>query len=135
LERNEMTDRMEMEASPGSRLPRSSSERILLIDDDREILELLAEWLSGKGHEVHALADGSQAVQAALSFRPAVVILDRVLRGITGATIAHKLREENIGCRIIFLSGLSRAELPAEEMVLEKPIDLHLLEEAITATG
>lgn len=106
-------------------------ERILLIDDDEEILELLAEWLSGKGHQVHTLADGAQALEAAEAFRPNVVILDGVLRGTTGAAIATQLRKERIDCRIIFLSGLSRTELPPEETVLEKPIDLHLLEEAI----
>lgn len=129
-----MTNRVEIDPSLGSQLS-LPSERILLIDDDREILELLAEWLSGKGHEVHALADGAQALQAAQAFRPNVVILDGVLRGITGTAIASKLREENVDCRIIFLSGLSRAELPADETVLEKPIDLHLLEKAITSKG
>lgn len=103
----------------------------MLIDDDEEILELLAEWLSGRGHEVKTLADGAQAVEEARRFRPDVVVLDGVLRGTTGVAVAGQLRGE-LDCRIIFLSGLSRKELPAEEEVLEKPIDLHLLEERIS---
>jgi len=105
--------------------------RVLLIDDDREILELLAEWLRGRGHEVRTLADGACAVAEARAFRPDVVVLDGVLRGTTGVAVAQRLRQEKLGCGIVFLSGLSRAELPLTEVVLEKPIDLQALEHAI----
>lgn len=107
--------------------------RVLLIDDDREILELLAEWLRGRGHEVRTLVDGTHAVREAKKFDPQVVILDGVLRGTTGTAVARRLREEGVPSRIVFLSGLHRTELPATEVVLEKPIDLQALEHAILA--
>lgn len=105
--------------------------RVMLIDDDREILELLAEWLGGRGYEVHTLTDGATAIEEARAFRPHVVVLDGVLRRTTGAAVAARLRSAGIESRIVFLSGLSRLDLPPDELVLEKPIDLNLLERTL----
>jgi len=127
---------VEREADRRGEVRTAHRRRVLLIDDDREILELLAEWLRGRGHEVRTLVDGTCAVVEARSFRPHVVVLDGVLRGTTGVAVARRLREENLGCGIVFLSGLSRTELPPSEVVLEKPIDLSALEHAIlTVSG
>lgn len=105
--------------------------RVMLIDDDREILDLLAEWLGGRGFEVHTLTDGNHAIERARRFRPHVVVLDGVLRGTTGTAVAQRLRAEGIESRIVFLSGLSRRDLPRDELVLEKPIDLQTLERTL----
>lgn len=112
--------------SKAERLP--AGRRVMLIDDDREILELLAEWLGSRGYEVRTLGDGARAVEEARAFQPHVVVLDGVLRKTTGFAVADGLRAAGIDCRIVFLSGLPRADLPAEDWVLEKPVDLHLLE-------
>lgn len=104
--------------------------RILLIDDDRELLELLGEWLVDRGYSVRTLADGFRAREEALLFRPDVVLIDGRLVGITGTAIADQLRD--VGQEgIIFLSGLPRDFFPSHLPVLQKPIDLEALELAI----
>lgn len=104
--------------------------RILLIDDDSELLEVLGEWLAGRGHTVHPVADGLRAVEEAAAFRPDVVLLDGLLRGTSGADVAAQLRAR--GHRgIVLLSGLPRAELPHDVPVIEKPIDLERLDAEI----
>lgn len=105
--------------------------RVMLIDDDREILDLLAEWLGGRGYEVRTLCEGTHALEEARRFRPHAVVLDGVLRGTTGVAVAQRLRAEGVEARIVFLSGLSRTELPSGELVLEKPIDLQVLERTL----
>src|SRR5690606_10785187 len=66
---------VEREADRRGEVRTAHRRRVLLIDDDREILELLAEWLRGRGHEVRTLVDGTCAVVEARSFRPHVVVL------------------------------------------------------------
>lgn len=116
------------ESTPRPQLP---GRRVMLIDDDQEILDLLAEWLGGRGYEVRTLNEGTHALEEAKTFRPHVVVLDGVLRGTTGMAVAERLRAEGVESRIVFLSGLSRSELPPAELVLEKPIDLHVLERTL----
>lgn len=106
--------------------------RVLLIDDDPDVLELLGEWLSGRGHEVATLSDGLLALETALAFDPEVVVLDGLLRGTTGVAIERQLREAGLVCRIIYLSGLSRWELPTVAEILEKPLDLADLDRALS---
>jgi len=105
--------------------------RVLLIDDDREILEVLGEWLAGRGHAVRLLTDGLRAQEEAHRFAPDVVILDGLLRGTTGPAVAERLRASGHERGIIYLSGLPRSELPQDVPVLEKPIDLDALERTI----
>ncbi len=122
----------EAESSPDGLVDKR---RVMLIDDDREILDLLAEWLGGRGYEVRTLCEVTHAIREAHAFQPHVVVLDGVLRGTTGMAVAERLRAEGIESRIVFLSGLSRSELPSSEVVLEKPIDLQLLERTLAETA
>lgn len=104
--------------------------RVLLIDDDPELLEILGEWLSGRGHLVRASRDAEGAVEAVVEFAPDLVLLDGVLRGTTGQELAVEL-ERRAPVRVVFLSGLPRDELPADRLVLQKPIDLDALERVL----
>ena len=104
--------------------------RVLLIDDDAELLEVLGEWLVCKGHAVHLLADGLRALHEARIFGPDIVLLDGMLRGTTGPAVAETLRGGSHR-GIIYLSGLPRGQLPLDVPVFEKPIDLDALDRTI----
>jgi two-component system phosphate regulon response regulator OmpR len=70
-----------------------SSGRVLIVDDDREVRDMLAEYLASHGYEV-AQADGGQAMRAELERAvPDVVLLDVGLPGEDGLTLARYLRE------------------------------------------
>lgn len=120
-------------ASGASATPKDMA-RVLLIDDDSELLDLLGEWLSGKGHAVCLLTDGNQAVDTAKAFDPDVILLDGLLRGITGPAVAEKLRGQS-RCTIVYVSGLPRSEFPKGSPVIEKPIDLDDLERTIRSVA
>lgn len=104
--------------------------RVLLIDDDPELLEILGEWLSGRGHVVRTTRDAARAVEAVKEFEPDLVLLDGVLRGTTGQEVAQEL-ERHGPVRVVFLSGLPRDELPPDRLVLQKPIDLDDLDQVL----
>jgi two-component system OmpR family response regulator len=77
---------------------------ILIVDDQKEICDVVQEYLSGEGYRVSAAHDGAE-MRRALAQAPAdLVILDLMLPGEDGLTLARALREEsNVG--IIMLTG------------------------------
>ncbi len=69
--------------------------RILLADDDRELCELLAEYLAGEGFEVEAVHDGEAAIRAALAGRYAAMVLDVMMPRLNGFEVVQRVRERS----------------------------------------
>ncbi|MDQ3815909.1 MAG: response regulator transcription factor [Armatimonadota bacterium] len=68
-------------------------DRILIIDDDIELCELVTEYLTPEGLAVEAVHDGSSGVQRALSGEHALVVLDVMLPGLGGFEVLRHIRE------------------------------------------
>ena len=67
--------------------------RVLLIEDDPLIREVLSAALSGVGYAVHTEADGSRVERAAAAFLPDIALIDLHLGdGVSGITVARRLR-------------------------------------------
>ncbi|MBI4763908.1 MAG: response regulator transcription factor [Deltaproteobacteria bacterium] len=66
--------------------------RILLIDDDIELGELLTEYMASEGFTVESVPDGEEGVKQALSGSYTLVILDVMLPGISGFEVLRRLR-------------------------------------------
>jgi two-component system response regulator CpxR len=66
--------------------------RLLVIDDDAELCELLAEYLQPEGFRVDALHSGVQAVERALSEDYSLIVLDVMLPGVRGFDVLQRLR-------------------------------------------
>jgi two-component system, OmpR family, response regulator len=106
--------------------------RVLVVDDDPEICNLLAEYLSTHGYEV-ALADCGEAMRAEVERAvPAVVLLDIGLPDEDGLTLARFLRER-YDCGIIMVSAADEVvdrvvglEVGADDYIA-KPFDLREL--------
>jgi two-component system OmpR family response regulator len=82
----------------------SSNGRVLIVEDDREIREMVAEYLGDKGYEVHQAEGGSDMRAAVERELPDVVLLDIRLPGEDGLTLARYLRERyDVG--IIMVTG------------------------------
>src|SRR6267378_6655114 len=88
----------------------SSSDRgrILVVDDDQRILDLLVELLEQEGYEVSAAKDGAEALELALSFGPDVVISDVVMPVVDGLELCRRLKEDSRTANIpvLLVSGL-----------------------------
>jgi len=65
---------------------------ILVIDDDTELCELLADYLKPEGFEVEAVYDSSVGIQRALSGEHSLVILDVMLPGMSGFDVLRQIR-------------------------------------------
>jgi two-component system alkaline phosphatase synthesis response regulator PhoP len=71
---------------------RNKSFRVLLVDDDLDILELLKYNLEREGYRVKTLADSNEAVSAAQHFNPDLIILDIMMPRPNGIEICRELR-------------------------------------------
>ena len=66
--------------------------RLLIIDDDRSLVELLSDYLTRAGHEVAGAHDGQRGLAAAAETRPELVILDVTMPGLDGWQTLARLR-------------------------------------------
>ncbi len=102
---------------------------LLLIDDDRELCELLGTWLVQEGFSVRASHDGAQARRALAEQTPDAVVLDVMLPDGSGLELLKQLRGDHPDLPVLMLSArgepLDRIlglELGADDY-LAKPCD------------
>src|ERR687895_1905254 len=69
--------------------------RVLVVEDDESIADVLRRTLRQEGHEVRSSVDGVEALRAAEEFVPDLVILDLGLPGLDGIEVARRLRAES----------------------------------------
>ena len=67
--------------------------RILVVDDDPTVSEVVARYLERDGHEVECVGDGAEALRRALANPPDLMVLDLMLPKIDGLQVCRKLRE------------------------------------------
>ncbi|MGH8891110.1 MAG: response regulator transcription factor [Acidothermaceae bacterium] len=70
-----------------------TSGRILVVDDDPTISDVVARYLTREGYDVTLAADGYAALDVAAAVQPDLVVLDIMLPGIDGLSVCRKLRE------------------------------------------
>ncbi len=86
-----------------------SALRVLVVEDDPPARDLLEAILADDGYDVCAVADGPDALTAALTFQPDLALIDAGLPRLNGVEVARRLRQvDNLG--IIFVTGAGSAE-------------------------
>ncbi len=79
--------------------------RILIIDDDTKLQELLTEYLSGFDFDVKAVSDGIHSAAEIKSFRPDIIILDLMLPVKDGFEILRDIRQSDVRLPVIMLTA------------------------------
>ncbi|WP_245974371.1 response regulator transcription factor [Thermomonospora umbrina] len=79
--------------------------RILVVDDDPTVAEVVMRYLVRDGHEVECVADGREALGAAAARPPDLVVLDLMLPGINGLEVCRRLREAS-AVPVVMLTAL-----------------------------
>ncbi len=69
--------------------------KILVIDDEPSILNLISAYLKLEGYEVFTASDGNAGIKAARAFKPDLIILDVMLPGMDGIELLTRLRRES----------------------------------------
>ncbi len=86
--------------------------KILLIDDDLEISSIIKDALEAAAYQVEICDNGGEAIKAILAYKPDLLILDVMLPGIDGYTLATKISEGEAtrDLPVIVISGLEPSE-------------------------
>ena len=88
----------------------STSERgrVLIVDDDRKIRDLLVDLLKLEGYEIATAPDGSEAIDLARSFEPDVVVSDVVMPRVGGLELCRRLKDDprTAYIPVLLISGL-----------------------------
>jgi len=90
--------------------PQNPEARLLVVDDEPNIRELLSTSLRYAGFEVTAAANGREALDAAEEFQPALAVLDVMLPDMDGFTVTRRLRAAGRHFPVVFLTARDGTE-------------------------
>ena len=82
-----------------------TSHRILVVDDESSISDLISTSLRFVGFDVRTAATGSEALTAAEEFKPHAVVLDVMLPDLDGFEVCRQLRSEGLNIGVLFLTA------------------------------
>ncbi|MEU6024186.1 response regulator transcription factor [Micromonospora sp. NPDC048871] len=115
------------------------SNRLLLVEDDEELAELLTETLGHEGHHVDRASDGQRGLHLGLTRTYDVMLIDRMLPALDGLDLIARLRARAIPARTLMLTALGTVDdritgLDAgADDYLVKPFDLDELSARVRA--
>ncbi|MDP2898925.1 MAG: sigma-54 dependent transcriptional regulator [bacterium] len=89
---------------------------VLVVDDEREIRELLATILRQRGHDTSVAADGQSALERVKKVWPDLVVLDYKLPDGDGIEILRRLKEVHSSVQVVIITGYGDIELAVEAM-------------------
>jgi DNA-binding response OmpR family regulator len=81
-------------------------QRVLVVDDDPTVSDVVRRYLEREGFVVELAGDGQQALDAYHAERPDLVVLDLMLPGIDGLEVCRRLREQDRTLPVIMLTAL-----------------------------
>ena len=116
----------------------SSAKRVLLVDDDPEIIDSIRYALEAKGYQIFIARDGNQGLAMAEQEDPDLVILDMMMPKRSGFLVLEKLRRDRkIPVRVIMVTAnegarhKAYAEMLGVDDYLRKPFAMDKLVEAV----
>lgn len=113
--------------------------RILVVDDDPGVRELLQDFLRSRGYQVETAVDGPTTLEIARHDPPDLLLLDLMMPGMNGMEVLRQLPSTAKHTSVIVVTAVTeedvgRAALDAGAVdYVTKPIDLAYLEQAISA--
>jgi PAS domain S-box-containing protein len=117
--------------------------RVLVVDDRVEVADSLARLLRAMGHEVYVAYDGASAIDAGLTFRPEVILLDIGLPELDGYDVCRQIRQQSWGKDILIAavtgwareSDIQHATEAGFDRHLAKPVDRSSLVKLLESVG
>ncbi|MFC1533563.1 response regulator [Thermodesulfobacteriota bacterium] len=110
---------------------------ILIVDDEKDICEVLDITLTDIGYKVHTAANGEEALSVFQDVNPPIVLTDIRMPGMDGIELLKKIKQENRDTEVIMITGHGDMDLAIESLKLEatdfitKPINYDILEIAL----
>src|SRR5512135_2021681 len=119
----------------------SKSARILVVDDDPEIVMMLSTRLSKRGYKVSTAEDGNKAIELAKREKPDIVLLDVMMPGKSGWEVARALKHDPVTqhVKIVMVSAIGEktneitAPIYGADAHVDKPFEFEKLEKVISS--
>jgi two-component system OmpR family response regulator len=92
--------------------------RLLVVDDEPNIVELLSASLRFAGFEVETAPGGLEAVELARTYRPDLLVLDVMMPGLDGFGVVRRLRQEGVRTPVVFLTAKDGTEDKVQGLTL-----------------
>jgi CheY-like chemotaxis protein len=120
--------------------PPCSRLKILLIEDNPDLLEIMCDLLGALGHDTEAAVDGMSGIAKAREIKPDVILCDIGLPGISGYEVAEQISHDSElkDIALIALSGyaqyhdIERSKVAGFRRHLAKPVQLEVLKKALS---
>jgi DNA-binding response OmpR family regulator len=112
-------------------------ERILVVDDEGAVCDLLKDFLTLKGYEVYTASDGYTAINKAKEVSPHLVLLDIVMPGISGIKVLKEIKKLNPKTGVIIITAVPDQGIITEGIdfgaydYIRKPMKLNHVENAV----
>ena len=112
-------------------------EKILVVDDEEEVLNTLKILLTIKGYTVHTAKDGLSAIEKVKEVNPHIVLLDVIMPGIGGIDTLKEIKKISPKTAVIMVTAVIDEELAKRAVQLgaddyiTKPIDFKYLETCV----
>ena len=104
--------------------------RVLVVDDNVDLAQSLAILLKAAGHDVRIAYDGPTALEAALDYRPDMVLLDIGLPGLTGYEVAKRMRQQAVLGNVVLVAMTGYGQETDRQRSQEAGFDHHLVKPA-----
>jgi len=119
--------------------PNLAGRRVLIVDDNADLAETLAQIVVGWGHEVAIAGDGPSALELVRNFQPDAALIDIGLPGVTGYEIARRIRADvfDRDLHLVAITGYGRPEdrdaarAAGFDAHMTKPVALNRLREML----
>jgi DNA-binding response OmpR family regulator len=111
--------------------------KILVVDDNPQVRELLRDFLEARGYEITLAEDGERALAAIDRAPPDLLLLDLMMPGVTGMAILRQLRQVRPELPVLVLTAVNELEVARAALdlgaydYLTKPVDLGILERVV----
>jgi DNA-binding NtrC family response regulator len=112
-------------------------DKILIVDDEVVVCDLLKNYLTLKGYEVYTASDGYTAINKVKEVCPHLVLLDIVMPGISGIQLLKEIKKLNPKTEIIMITAVPDQGIITESIDLgaydciRKPMDLKHVENVV----
>jgi len=107
--------------------------RVLIVDDETEGREALAELTTRWGYDVQTAGDGTEALRRAIEWHPDVILSDLVMPNMDGLWLLRALRAELPDCPVVLLTGRGSIQIAVQAIkegawdFIEKPLEVSRL--------
>ena len=102
------------------------TERILIVDDNRDTADSLATLISAFGYEAKAVYDGQDAIEQAPLFLPDMALIDIGMPGLNGYETVSRIRQQRCNIHTVLVAVTGRSGDEDKRRAYESGFDLHV---------